>query len=254
MKLKKGLPSRDEILVCTVRSVSPHSAFVSLDEYENLEAMLHISEVARGRIKNIKDHIQEGKQIVCMALRINPKKRYVDVSLKRVRESEKKRKFSEWRMSKRFDKLLGFIGKKLSKGTAEEVEEKILEEYDSLGEFMKIIQRKGIETLDSLGINSEWKAELRKEIEHMISRKKIKIKRTLYLKTLNPMGVDEIREVFSKTSEKVPQVEFRYESAPRYKAFLVTNDYKTGEKLMDSFLEEMGNLCKRGNIDFRFET
>ena len=53
MKLKKGLPSRNELLVCTVKNISPHSAFVSLDEYEDQDAMLHISEVARGRIKNI---------------------------------------------------------------------------------------------------------------------------------------------------------------------------------------------------------
>ncbi len=251
MKLKRGLPKRNELLVCTVKSISPHSAFVSLDEYENQDAMLHISEVASGRIKNIKDYIQHEKQIICIALRINYDKRYVDVSLKRVREGEKKRKFAEWRLSKRFDKLLEFIGKKLKTGTSEDVEEEILKDYNSLGDFMKLVQRKGIEVIDSLSINNEWKKEMIKEVEAIIARKKIKIKKDLFIKNLNPDGSEMIKQIFSKASEKVPQIELKYRAAPKYEVFFVTNDYKEGEKIMNSFLEEMESLSKKNNTEFK---
>ncbi|MEK6932440.1 MAG: S1 RNA-binding domain-containing protein, partial [Nanoarchaeota archaeon] len=67
---KKGLPEIGEIVICTVRRVLPDSIFVDLDEYGK-EAMIHISEVAPGRIRNIRDFVKEDKKVVCKVLNIN---------------------------------------------------------------------------------------------------------------------------------------------------------------------------------------
>jgi len=85
---KKGLPELGELVMCTVRQLSPHSAFVELDEYDHVEGMLHISEIALRGVKNIKDHLSVNKKIVCKVLRAKPGE--VDVSLKRVNSGARK--------------------------------------------------------------------------------------------------------------------------------------------------------------------
>ena len=53
---KQGFPEESELVLCTVKKILDHSVFVGLDEYNNLEGMIHISEVSPGRIRNIRDH------------------------------------------------------------------------------------------------------------------------------------------------------------------------------------------------------
>jgi translation initiation factor 2 subunit 1 len=42
------LPEEGEIITATVRQVTGHGVYVTLDEYNNMTAFLHISEVANG--------------------------------------------------------------------------------------------------------------------------------------------------------------------------------------------------------------
>src|SRR3989304_3207775 len=61
---KKGFPEEHELLICTVTKVDLQGVFVSIDEYA-IQGMIHISEIAPGRIRNIRDYVKEGKVIVC---------------------------------------------------------------------------------------------------------------------------------------------------------------------------------------------
>src|SRR3989338_3106883 len=92
---KKGFPAEEELVLCTVTNVQFHSVFVTLDEYNSRTGMIHISEVAPGRIRNIRDFVIEGKKVVCKVLRINQEKGHIDLSLRRVNESQKQLKLNE---------------------------------------------------------------------------------------------------------------------------------------------------------------
>ena len=89
---KSEIPEENEIVICTVKKILPHSVFLTLDEYDKKEAMLHISEVAPGRIRNMRDFVLEGKVIVCKILRIHKDKEHIDVSLRRVSLAQRKKK------------------------------------------------------------------------------------------------------------------------------------------------------------------
>ncbi len=60
-KTKKTFPDEKEIVVCTVKKILRDSIFATLDAYEGKEGMIHISEIAPGRIRNIRDYVKEGK-------------------------------------------------------------------------------------------------------------------------------------------------------------------------------------------------
>jgi len=89
---KKGLPEEGEYILCTVKKILFHSVFVSLDEYEHKEGMVHISEVSPGRIRNIRDYVKEGKKLICKVLRVKHDRGQVDLSLRRVSVSMRKKK------------------------------------------------------------------------------------------------------------------------------------------------------------------
>jgi len=66
MLLKKtGFPEDEELVLCTVTGINPHSVFCTLDEYGGRTGMIHISEVAPGRIRNIREYVTKGKKVVC---------------------------------------------------------------------------------------------------------------------------------------------------------------------------------------------
>ena len=62
---KQGIPEENEIVICTVKKILPHGVFVSIDEYKDKEGLIHISEISPGRVRNIRDFVEEGKKIVC---------------------------------------------------------------------------------------------------------------------------------------------------------------------------------------------
>ena len=55
-------PDEGELVVCTVTKVKDFVAFVHLDEYEDREGLIPISEIATGWIKYIRDHVSRGPE------------------------------------------------------------------------------------------------------------------------------------------------------------------------------------------------
>ena len=51
---REGFPHEEEITLCTVKKILHNSVFASLDEYKDREGIIHISEIAPGRIRTIR--------------------------------------------------------------------------------------------------------------------------------------------------------------------------------------------------------
>ena len=92
---KQGLPEENEVILCTVKKILPHSIFVDLDEYENKEGLIHISEISPGRVRNIRDFVKEGKKIVCKVLKIRDAG-HIELSLRRVTTSYRINKLNDY--------------------------------------------------------------------------------------------------------------------------------------------------------------
>jgi len=95
------MPEQGEIVLATVTKVMDHGSYVTLDEYDNIQGFLHISEIAPGWIRSINRFVKDGEKKVLLVKKVNLKRGDIDLSLKQISKDQKKQKLKE---VKKFEK------------------------------------------------------------------------------------------------------------------------------------------------------
>src|SRR3989344_986565 len=136
---REGFPGEDELVLCTVTKVLPHVVFVNIDEYDK-GGLVHISEIAPGRIRNIREYVELGKKIVCKVLRVDQAKGHIDLSLRRVSEIERKKKLEEIKQEQKAEKIVELVATQTKRKVHEVYETitaKVFERYPFIYLFFK---------------------------------------------------------------------------------------------------------------------
>ncbi len=242
---KKGKPEVGEVVICTVKRILLHSVFVSIDDYENLEGMVHISEIAPGRIRNLRDYVTEGKRIICKVLNINIQGN-IDLSLRRVGNGVMASKLNEYKQEEKAEKLLELIAKenKLDlKGIYEEVGFKAVDVYGGLYNFFQRIITEGKQTIDALKVKKEIADSLFKTIKEKIKPIEVEVTGILTLKSYSPNGVEDIKKALTDLEQK--GIKVSYLGAPKYKLAIKSDTYKKAEAVLKSGLDALEVHCKK---------
>jgi translation initiation factor 2 subunit 1 len=253
---KKGMPEIDETVLCTVKRLMPHCAFVSLDEYENVEAMLHISEVSTKWVRNIREFLAENKIVVCRVLKAD--KSEIDVSLKRVNAGEKKRKLDEVKTELRLEKLIEFVAKKFKeepKASLEKIGRILVNNFGSLHEFYEEVKNNGVELIDSLSIPKNWQEALKQQISEQLKAARVELQKTVEIYSHDPNGVEVLKKVFVTIKElgkaKDTEMSVKYISAPKYMIGLKGDNYKTLENIMKKIIARLTDFADKKEIAFK---
>lgn len=237
VRKKDPYPSDGDLVICTVTKVFSHGAFAKLDEYGDKEGFIHISEVASIWVKNIRDYVREGQKTVAKVLSIDRSKGHIDLSVRRVGDTQRTNKTQEWKRVQKADKLLeivaGEIGKSLDKAYEEVgfiLEEKYGETYAGLEEIL-------IEGDAALkGVPKEWWPALEKTAKENIVLPTVEIEGILKLHSISGAGViiikDALVEALKTPKEKEIKLDISYVSPPNYKIRVTAPDYKTAEDIM----------------------
>ena len=250
---KKGKPEVGEIFICTVKRILPHSVFVSIDAYENLEGMVHISEIAPGRIRNLRDYVVEGKRIVCKVLNINLQGN-IDLSLRRVTTTAMVNKLNEFKQDEKAEKLLEAIGKDLGmdlKKIYEEIGFKAIENYGGLYSFLQAIVDNGKSVIDEFTNNAKLSEALFKVVKDKIKPVEVSVTGTLHLQSLSGSGIEDVKSILLKAKDH--NVKVTYLGAPRYKLEVVSLDYKKAEGFLKEFLDLATNTAKKLGCELNFD-
>lgn len=235
---KKGIPETDDLVICTVKKILPNAVFVTLNEYQNKEGMIHISEIAPGRIRNLRDFVIEGKTIVCKILRIDKEKGHIDLSLRRVPVTLRRKKEEDFKQEEKAEKLLEQLAKE-NKLSLEEVYQKvgnqIFEKFSSLTSFYyKILENKDV--LKEINTDKKLTDSLIKKIKEKIRLPEVKLKTILKISSKNPEGIKKIKQIFKKTKELVDnkkyKLEIKYISAPNYSLEVTSDNLKNADKII----------------------
>ena len=236
---KQGFPEEGDLVLCTVTSVQFHSVFIDIDEYGK-SGLIHISEVAPGRIRNIRDFVKEGKKVVCKVLRINKEKGYIDLSLRRVNESEKRRKIDSVKRQQNAEKILEIAAGKLGikiEDIYNALSDRLKNEGISLYELFE--QASKDETvLDKPGMDKKQVKVLNEIIALRIKPSEVQISGNLKITTYAPNGIDIIKDSLKKAEETSNgRIKINYLGSGLYRFMLKAPDYKDAEKVMKNATE-----------------
>ena len=249
---KTGFPDESEIVLCTVKTILYHSVFVELDEYQKREGMIHISEISPGRIRNLRDYVREGKKIVCKVLRVNQEKGHIDLSLRRVSLSMKKKKNEEYKQEQKAEKILETAAQKLNTNLEDmykKVGNKIIEIYGSLNFCFQTVALEGKVGLTKLNLPEQHTKILTEIIKEKIKPPEVKIDSMLILKSNASNGIEIIKQGLKKTEElyksKDYKIKLSYSSAPNYRISITSKDYKSAEKALEEVANTALSLIKK---------
>lgn len=227
---REGLPEEDEIVLCQVTRLYPNSVFVDLLEF-NDSGMVHISEIAPGRIRNLRDYVSIGRQIVCKVLRIDRERGHIDLSLRRVNSHQRQEKLDEIKQELKAESLVKSVAKKIQKKPEEvytALKKPVFKEYSHLYLCFKDVAD-GEADLARLGVDKTVAEELTTAIKEKFKPPRFFIESEINLRTYDSNGLDKIKSLLVKIEKISPNLTLFYLGAGRYKLRIEDIEYKAAE-------------------------
>ena len=233
MTLEEG-----DIVFCTVESIIGTNVFVKISEKgKEVEGCIVMSEIAPGRIRNIRDYVIPKKKIVCKVLRISGDR--IDLSLRRVTQKEQKEVKERYNQEKSYESILkGVLGEKSSKVI--ETISKNSKVYDFLD-----TAKENPKELEEL-IGKEDSKKILDIINAQQKKKKVILKREISLTTTEPFGI----EIIKKLLGKIKETEIKYISGGKYVLKTESDDAKKADHELRDVLIELEKDAKKVGVEF----
>ena len=222
-----------DLVLCVVEKIERTIVFVKIEG--NGEGSIVMSEIAPGRIRNVRDYVVPKKKIVCKVLRVSPKGN-IELSFRRVTPKERKELMAQYKQEKNYMSLLKSIVGEKSDEIVQEItkEEKLYDFFEDAK-----INPKKLEKL--LGKDSK------KVLEILMSQKQKKaiVKKDIEIKTTQPNGLELIKEIFKNINADV-----KYISAGRYNLKTEDEDVKTASRKLTETMNNIEKKAKRLKVEF----
>ena len=247
------MPEPGEIILATITKVMDHGAYVTLDEYDDIQGFLHISEIAPGWIRSVSRFVRDGEKKVLLVKKVNAQRGDIDLSLKQVSKDQKKQKLKE---DKKFEKgktLLQNVQEKakLSDEEVEKLEDSIYSKFDSVYDVFILIGRNGIESVKELKLSKKT-ATVIEDICSKIKLPSVEIRGIMEITNNQSNGVEIIKKTLLDIIKKDSTIDITYLGAPKYRLSITSEDFKSAEKLLKPIIEEIETNIDKKKGSFKF--
>lgn len=235
---KIGFPEENELVFGTVTNIQHNSVFVEIEEYGK-SGLIHISEIASGRIRDINDYVKEGERIVAKVIKIHEDKGHIDLSMRRVTKMQKKAKVNQRKHEQRAEKLLEDFADQVN-----EYPQKIYQDikpslqYDLLHTAFQAVVEKD-ESLRDMGVPEEYADDLEKLVRKTIKRKTVKVGGDITIETYDSDGANIVKNTLQDAEETAENVKITYLGAGKYKIVVEDYNYKDAEKTLAEALTKI---------------
>ncbi len=249
---RTGWPEEDELVVCTVKKVTDFGAFVELDEYGHKEGLIHISEVASGWVKYIRDHVREGQKIVCKVLYVDESKHHIDLSLKDVNEHQRREKIQEWKNEQKAEKWIQYVANS-TKMSPENLKKMIILLYEKFGSVYTVFEKariSGASILTNIGIDKQIAEMVKKVAEENLKKPQVDIAGFVDLTCSLPDGIEHIKKALIAAGEVDGDnisIGITYIGAPRYRVHVIAPDYKKAENILKKSAQTAIKIIEKAN-------
>ncbi len=252
---ERDWPEVGELVVCSVKTVKDFVAFVTLDEYNDREGLIPISEIARGWIKYIRDHIREGQKVVCKVLNVETQKGHIDLSLKDVNEHQRRETIRIWKNESKARKWIGFAAKAVGReDEIPKITDTIYREYGELYPAFEEFAREGRKSVDKAGFDKALADSLYTIATENVKLPTVMIQGDLYLRITKSDGVNIIRRALRSAEPKVDgaEIDITYLGAPNYRLKVTASNYKDAERALEKAAGAAIGVLKRAGGEGKF--
>ncbi len=226
-----------DVVLCTVEKIEGTTVFVRIPwKGSEIQGSIIISEIAPGRIRNLRDYVVPKKKIACKILRI--KQGRIELSLRRVTQKERKEVMEEYQKERSYINILKSILQERADDVIKKisVQESVFDFFQDLKENPKKIE-KIVGKEDTKKILDILKAP---------KQKKSTLKKEIFLTTTKPEGLTLIKEILSDSGD----VKIKYISAGRYLLETESEDLKKADNTLKKFIEKIEKEAKKYGAEF----
>jgi len=227
-----------DLISCIVDRIVGTIVFVKLivDNHE-VEGSIIMSEIAPGRIRNLRDYVVPKKKIVCKVLRISQTGN-IDLSLRRVTQKERKEVLEQEQQEKSYMSIV--------KGVLGEQSEEIIKKISAKEKLYSFLEEARINSADLEKIAGKENAQKIIDILNTQKKTKKKIKKEINLSTIKPNGITLIKNIL----ENFKGIEVKYISAGRYSLESESEDMKTADKEIRVLIDKAEKESKKLGVEF----
>ena len=245
------MPEQGEIILATVTKVMDHGAYVTLDEYDDIQGFLHISEIAPGWIRSVSRFVKDGEKKVLLVKKV--KADDIDLSLKQVSKDQKKQKLKDVKKYEKGKTLLENLQEKinLTDEEIEKLEDKMYTQFDSVYDGFMEIARNGISVITDLKLTKKITTAI-EEICSKIKLPSVEIRGIMEITNNKPNGVEIIKKTLLDIIKKDSTMDITYLGAPKYRISIISENFKDAEKLLKPIIEEIEIEIEKKKGLFKF--
>ncbi len=247
------MPERGEIVLATITKVMDHGAYVTLDEYDDIQGFLHISEIAPGWIRSVSRFVRDGDKKVLLVKKVNTNRRDIDLSLKQISKDQKKQKLKEVKKYEKGKILLQNVQEKgnLSDEEIEKLEDSIYSKFDSVYDAFIEIGRNGIESVKELKLGKKTTTII-EEICSKIKLPSVEIRGIMEITSSKSNGIEIIKKNLLDILKKDSTIDITYLGAPKYRLSITSDNFKSAEKLLKPIIVEIQTDIEKKKGSFKF--
>jgi translation initiation factor 2 alpha subunit (eIF-2alpha) len=227
-----------DLVLCTVERIEGTIVFVKIeDNGEETEGSIVTSEIAPGRIRNLREYVVPKKKIICKVLRISPSGN-VELSLRRVTPKERKDTLEYYSQEKTY---IGIIKNILGEKTSDKVAE--IRKENSLFDFFSEAKENPKKLEKLFG-----KKDSEKILEILKSEKQriYFVKKEILVKSNKSDGLESIKSILGD----VRDAEIKYLAPGRYSLKTSAEDVKKADSKAREIISEIEKNSKKAGLDF----
>ncbi len=237
------MPEAGEIVVCTVREITPHGIYVNLDQYGGTNGFLHVSEISTGWVRNIERVAKVSQKLVLKVIRANRMRREIDLSLRQVTNEERRAKVIEWKREERAVTIMAAVEKRLGLDASRSraLKEKLEEQFGTLYEAFENVAKKGEKALEPTGLTPDVARVVAELASEKIIPPSYEVGALVEISSRSSNGIEQVKKALSAATVGLQSAEIHitYAGAPKYRVRVVADDYKQAEKSLDTALRKI---------------